>query len=111
MTPRNLNPKLAVRPQVHPHEIERIAADGFRAIVNNRPDGEAPGQPSSEQLEVEAMRHGLAYWYIPVVPGEATEADARAFARALDEADGPVLAFCRTGNRSTQLARMAGITD
>lgn len=109
MTSRMLNPKLAVRPQVRPNEIPQIAADGFRAIVNNRPDGESPDQPSSEQLEAEVRRHGLAYWHIPVVPGEATEADARAFARVIEQTDGPVLAFCRTGNRSTQLAKMAGI--
>lgn len=108
MTLRNLNPKLAVRPQIRPHEIERLAAGGFRAIVNNRPDGEEPGQPSSDQLAAEAIRHGLAYWHIPVVPGQATEADVRAFALALDQADGPVLAFCRTGNRSAKLAEMAG---
>lgn len=110
MTYTKLNPKLAVSPQVHPHEIERIAADGFKAIINNRPDGEAPDQPSSEQIEAQATRHGLACWHIPVVPGEATEADARAFARAVEQADGPVLAFCRTGNRSAQLAKMAGLS-
>jgi sulfide:quinone oxidoreductase len=102
-----LTPQLSVRPQLLPQEVAEVAAAGFRGIINNRPDGEAPDQPSSDQIECEAKRLGLAYWHIPIVPGEATEADARAFARALGEAGGPVLAFCRTGNRSTSLWKMA----
>lgn len=101
-----LSPKLSVRPQLLPHELAEVAAAGFRGIINNRPDGEAPDQPGSEQLQAEAQRHGLAYWHIPVVPGQATEEDARAFAAALDAAQGPVVAFCRTGNRSAGLWKM-----
>jgi sulfide:quinone oxidoreductase len=97
---------VAVRPQIHLQEIADIAAAGFKGIINNRPDGEAPDQPASIELEAEAKRHGLRYWHIPVVPGEATQRDADAFAAALREAGGPVVAFCRTGNRSTSLWNM-----
>jgi uncharacterized protein (TIGR01244 family) len=102
-----LSPNLSVRAQLLPGEVAGVAAAGFRAIINNRPDGEAPDQPGSDQIAAEAKSHGLAYWHIPVVPGEATMKDAQAFARAIAEADGPVLAFCRTGNRSTGLWKMA----
>jgi sulfide:quinone oxidoreductase len=101
-----LSPKLSGGPQLLPHEVAEAAAAGFKGIINNRPDGEAPDQPRSEELEAEAKRHGLAYWHIPVVPGQATEEDARAFAAALDSAHGPVVAFCRTGNRSSGLWKM-----
>lgn len=107
MTITKVNSQLSVRPQVFPHEIGEIAAAGFKGIINNRPDNEAPGQPESAQMETEAKRHGLSYWHIPIVPGRATEADARAFAEALRQADGPVLAFCRTGNRSAGLFKMS----
>ena len=107
MNMTNLNSQLSVRPQVLPHEVAELAAAGFKGIINNRPDNEAPDQPASAQIEAEARRHGLAYWHIPIVPGQATEADARAFAEALRQADGPVLAFCRTGNRSTGLFKMS----
>lgn len=103
MNLNQLSPKCSVSPQIQPDQIEQLAADGFKAIINNRPDGEGPDQPSSDQLEAAARRHGLAYHHIPVVPGEATEADARAFAAAVEEADGPVVAFCRTGNRAAAL--------
>jgi sulfide:quinone oxidoreductase len=106
MNMTELSPTLSVRPQVLPDEVAELAAAGFRGIINNRPDGEAPDQPSSAELEVAAKRHGLAYWHIPVVPGQASEGQARAFAAALREADGPVVAFCRTGNRSTGLWKM-----
>ena len=101
-----LSSQLSVRPQLLPHEVADVAAAGFKGIINNRPDGEAPDQPRSEELEAEAKRQGLYYWHIPVVPGQATEKDARAFAAALEAAGGPVLAFCRTGNRSSGLWKM-----
>lgn len=107
MNPTQLAPNLTVRPQLLPGEVAGLAAAGFRGIINNRPDDEAPDQPSSDEIEAEARRHGLAYWHIPVVPGQATERDARAFAKAVGEAGGPVLAFCRTGIRSTGLWKMA----
>lgn len=109
MSRTTLNSSLTVAPQITARDIEQLAADGFVGIINNRPDGEAPDQPRSEELEVEARRRGLKYWHIPVVPGQATAEDGEAFAAALREAGGPVFAFCRTGNRSTALARMTGI--
>ena len=106
MTLTQLSPNVSVRPQLFPAEVAAVAAAGFKGIINNRPDGEAPDQPSSAEIEAEAKRHGLAYRHIPIVPGQATEEDARAFARAVREAGGPVLAFCRTGNRSAGLWKM-----
>ena len=97
----------AVSPQLRREDVETAAREGFRAIVNNRPDGEAPDQPSAEALEAEARRLGLDYIHIPIVPGEMTEADGRRLKAFLDEVQGPVLAFCRTGNRSANLWKLA----
>lgn len=102
-----LSEQLATAPQVRPEDLRELAASGFVGIINNRPDAEAPDQPSSLELEAEAKRVGLAYWHVPVVPGAMTDEDVRAFAAALDEAGGPVLAFCRTGNRSAALWKAA----
>ena len=98
-----LSEQFATAPQVRPEDLRGIAASGFVAIINNRPDGDVPDQPSSLELEAEAKRVGLDYWHVPVVPGAMTDSDVRAFAAALDQAKGPVLAFCRTGNRSAAL--------
>lgn len=100
-------PNFAVSPQLRPGDLPLAREAGYRAIVNNRPDGEGADQPASEALEREARRLGLGYSYIPVVPGQMSDAQARALAAAVAAAGGPVLAFCRTGNRSTKLWEMA----
>jgi uncharacterized protein (TIGR01244 family) len=85
-------------------DVGEAAAAGIRLIVNNRPDGEEPGQPSSAEIEAAARAAGLDYRHIPVAggfPGEQVEA----MARALDQ--GPLLAFCRSGTRSTFLWALA----
>ncbi len=102
-----LSEKLAAAPQVRPEDLREIAASGFVGVINNRPGAEAPDQPTSLELEAEAKRVGLAYWHVPVVPGAMTDKDVRDFAAAVSEADGPVLAFCRTGNRSAALWKAA----
>ncbi len=98
-----LTPFLSVSPQIAEVDIGILAAQGYRAIVNNRPDGEGPDQPASAALAEAAARHGIAYRHIPVVSGKITDGDVEAFAAALAELKGPVLAFCRTGTRSTSL--------
>lgn len=103
----NNNHKLTTREQVNPGEIAGLAAQGCKTLINNRPDDEGPDQPSSAELQAEAQRHGISYHYIPVVPGQATEADARAFADAVEQSEGPVVAFCRTGMRAAGLQKMA----
>jgi len=76
-------------------------------IVNNRPDGEAPDQPSSAVMEAEARRHKLDYRHIPVSPSGFGEGEVRQLAETLKGARGPVFAFCRSGTRSTNLWRAA----
>jgi sulfide:quinone oxidoreductase len=100
---RQLTDRVSVAPQVQPQELDAVAAAGFRSVINNRPDGEADDQPDSAALAAAAARHGLAYRHIPVVPGQYETATIDAMAQALEEMPAPVLAFCRTGTRSTSL--------
>ena len=102
-----LTPFLAVSPQIAEADLGALAAQGFRAVINNRPDGEAEDQPESAALAAAAGRVGLEYRHVPVVSGKITDDDVAAFAQALDEVKGPVLAFCRTGTRSTTLWALA----
>ena len=85
-------------------DIDEAAALGIRMIVNNRPDGEEPGQPSSARIESAARAAGLAYRHIPIAGSFAPE-QVEAMAQALEQ--GPVLAFCRTGTRSAYLWALA----
>lgn len=102
-----LTPFLSVSPQIAEADLGALAAQGFRAVINNRPDHEAEGQPASAALAAAAERVGLEYQHVPVVSGSITDDDVAAFAAALDEVKGPVLAFCRTGTRSTTLWALA----
>lgn len=102
MQAKSLTPILSVGPQLNIADLA-AAAERFRAIINNRPDGEEPGQPSSAEIQAEAERLGLQYRHIPIAPGQFPDDCVRAFADALTELEGPVFAFCRTGTRSTSL--------
>jgi sulfide:quinone oxidoreductase len=102
-----LTPFLAVSPQIAEADLGALAAQGFQAVINNRPDGEAEDQPESAALAAAAGRVGLEYRRVPVVSGKITDEDVASFAQALDEVKGPVLAFCRTGTRSTTLWALA----
>jgi sulfide:quinone oxidoreductase len=102
-----LTPFLSVSPQIAEADLGALAAQGFRAVISNRPDSEAEDQPTSAALGAAAQRVGLDYRHVPVVSGRITDGDVAAFAQALDELKGPVLAFCRTGTRSTTLWALA----
>lgn len=107
----HLTDRLSVSPQVFPQDLPLLKQSGYRTIVNNRPDGEEPGQPLSAELRRAARELGLGYKYIPIVPGQMTEDDAQALREAIARTDGRVLAFCRTGSRSTKLWEMAKRRD
>jgi uncharacterized protein (TIGR01244 family) len=94
---RTVTPSFSVAPQITVEDLATAKAEGFTRVVNNRPDGEAPGQPTSAAMAAAAGELGLDYHWIPVVGGPTPEqADAQALA-----ADGAkTLAFCRSGTRS-----------
>ncbi len=103
MTPKPLAPDISVTTQVTPAAIAAAKAAGFRAIINNRPDREEPGQPSSAELEAAAKSAGLEYHYIPAVPGQFSDAQIDAFGDAMSGCGKPALAFCKSGMRATSL--------
>jgi len=102
-----LTPAFGVAPQLNVDDIAELAAQGWRSLVCNRPDGEAADQPASAELARAAAAHGLAWRYVPIVSGQWRDADVAAFAEALRILPAPVLAFCRSGTRSIHLWAMA----
>ena len=99
-----LDPATFVSGQITPAEVAEAAAAGVKTIINNRPDGEEPGQPTSADIAAAAKAAGLAYHHIPVSRG-FSHTEVEAMAEALE--NGPVLAFCRSGTRSTYLWALA----
>ena len=83
LQPRRLTDALSVAPQIEPDDVAAAAAQGYRSLINNRPDGEAGDQPASAAIEAAARQAGLAYRYLPVISGQVQDAQAQAFAAAL----------------------------
>ena len=96
---RRVTETFAVAAQIAVADVALAKAEGFVKLINNRPDGEAPGQPTSAEMEKAAGEAGLDYVFIPVV-GRPTAEQAQAVTQAADAASGPVLAYCRSGTRS-----------
>lgn len=98
-----LTDDIAVAPQLSIEDLDAIKAAGFKAVINNRPDDEGPDQPPQASIAARAAELGLAYRFVPVVSGHFAPEDVAAFREALDDLDGPVVAFCRSGTRSSVL--------
>ena len=98
---RRLDDRTSVSGQLRPEEIAGLAERrGIAMVVNNRPDGEEPGQPLAADIEVAAEAAGMSYRHVPIIRGIGP-ADVAAMRDALHAAgDGQTLAFCRSGNRS-----------
>ena len=104
---RPLDETIAVAAQIAPADLPAIRAAGFVAIVNNRPDGEEPDQPTGAEIRAAAEAAGLAYTAVPVTQAGFSYPQLDAMAAALAAADGPVLAYCRSGTRSCNLWALA----
>ncbi len=104
---RWLDETIAVSPQVAPEALADVAAQGVVMLINNRPDGEDHGQPTSAEMEAAARAAGLDYRHIPVSHGGLSQVQVDAMAEALAEAQGPVLGYCRAGVRSAFLWALA----
>jgi sulfide:quinone oxidoreductase len=100
---KTITDAITVSPQICPDDLTAIKEAGYRAIICNRPDGEASDQPTFEEIEAAAEKVGLEARYLPIVAGKVSDADAEDFGTALTELPGPVLAYCRTGTRSATL--------
>ncbi|WP_374649169.1 TIGR01244 family sulfur transferase [Rhizorhabdus sp.] len=98
---RKIDDSISVAPQISVEDVAAAAAQGFRMVVNNRPEQEEPGQPSGDEIREAARAAGLAYVAIPITHGGFSLNQVEAMRDALAKAGGPVLAFCRSGTRST----------
>jgi uncharacterized protein (TIGR01244 family) len=100
---REISEDYSVSGQIQPADVAAIKAAGFKSIICNRPDDEQPGQPSADSVKAAVEAAGLAFRYIPVISGQITAEDVEDQAEALDELEGPVFAYCRSGARCTNL--------
>ena len=104
---RRLNENVLVSPQLELEDIAAAAAAGVAMIVNNRPDGEDPYAPQGDAIEAAATAAGINYIAIPIGHSGFSEPQVDAMIAALEQAEGPILAYCRSGTRSTLLWALA----
>jgi uncharacterized protein (TIGR01244 family) len=96
---RRVTDRVSVSPQIAVTDLAEAARQGFRLVINNRPDGEEPGQLSSGEMAAAASAAGLDYAHVPV-RGGPTQEQVETQARLIAQANGPTLAYCRSGTRS-----------
>ncbi|MGH6786549.1 MAG: TIGR01244 family sulfur transferase [Novosphingobium sp.] len=104
---RQLSETVFASPQIGLAEIAAAKAQGIALIVNNRPEDESEDQVPGAEIAAAAEAAGIAYRAIPVGHAGFSEPQVAAMAEALAEAQGPVLAYCRSGTRSTLLWALA----
>lgn len=100
---RQITDDYSVSGQITPDEVAAIKAAGFKSVICNRPDDEQAGQPTADSVKAAVEAAGLGFRYIPVISGQMTGDNVADMADALDEMDGPVFAYCRSGTRCTNL--------
>ncbi len=96
--------------QIGVDDIGQLAAQGFKTIITLRPDNEGgPEQPSSTEIAAACKSHGLLHHYIPVIPGNITPENVTAFEQACAASMKPILAYCKTGGRATNITKMSSL--
>jgi uncharacterized protein (TIGR01244 family) len=106
---RKLTDDVYASPQIGLDEVEQARSLGVRLIVNNRPEGESDDQLAGAEIATAAAAAGIDYVAIPVTHAGFAEHQVTAMADALAAAQGPVLAYCRSGTRSTLLWALAQV--
>lgn len=108
---RQLDDNTFVSGQLTPEQVAELKEHGVTMLVNNRPDNEDPGQPLSSDMEAAAKAAGMEYRHVPIRYGMGPS-DVEAMREALHATgDGKMLAFCRSGNRSTLAWALARAED
>lgn len=98
-----LSSAFSVSPQISEAAVERAARDGFRLVIDCRPDDEELGQPNFRDVAEWAAKHGLSAKHVPVTPSNIDDASVADFAGALATAGGPALGYCKSGRRASAL--------
>lgn len=99
MTISRLSDEYTVSPQIVADDVAALAADGFVTVICNRPDQEDPGQPSAAEVAAACKEAGLAFHHIPFAGMPIPKNAILEHRQAIDSSDGPVFAYCRSGQR------------
>ena len=97
---QKINDGYAVSAQIQPEDVAVLADAGFAAVICNRPDGEEPGQPTAAMINDACQEAGIAFHHVPVTGSYLTAESVLLHKSIIESANGPVLGYCRSGQRS-----------
>ena len=98
---RKITDRYFVSPQIAPEDAEAIKAAGITRVICNRPDIEVPSDFQADAVGDAMRAAGLEFEVLPLTHQTMTPENI-ARQRAMSEsAEGPVLAYCASGTRST----------
>lgn len=106
---KRVNQDFYVAGQITADDIAKIADQGIKTLICNRPDGEGTDQPNVIEIEEAAQRHGLNVIYQPVTSGKITDQQVAEFKQLYQNTQKPVLAYCRSGMRAISLWALAEV--
>jgi uncharacterized protein (TIGR01244 family) len=102
------NPEFSTTGQISPEQVKEVATLGFKSVIDNRPDFEGGHeQPLHADIEKLVIASGMQFAYLPVISGAITPDQIHQMAELIDSLPKPILAFCRSGARSTNLYHLA----
>ncbi len=104
---RTLSDSVLASPQISLEDIAAAKQEGVTLVVNNRPDGEEPSAPQSEAIAAACEAEGIGYLGIPIGHSGFSEVQVEQMVQALEANEGKILAYCRSGTRSTLLWSLA----
>lgn len=109
MSIRSIDQNFHVTGQLSPSHLQQVAEAGYRTVVCMRPDNEGFEQPRFEDMEKAGSALGIEFIHIPVIPGQVSLDQARKLKDVLFAKDGPVLAYCASGQRCAAVYQMTGL--
>jgi uncharacterized protein (TIGR01244 family) len=98
---------IKVREQVTLDDVARLGGEGYRTVIDLRPDGEVAGQPASTAVGEVARSAGMSFAYIPTPHGTIPDETVAEFSRVLADAPRPVMLYCRSGKRAARVWALA----
>lgn len=105
----SLCPEFTACGQISVADVAVLARQGFKSIINNRPDGEGgPSQPRSAEIEAAAKAHGMRYVHVPASSPMLSAAQVEAYRQACADLPHPVVAFCKSGGRASAFFQACG---
>lgn len=90
-----------------PEQLAGLRSQGFRTVIDLRPDGEVGGQPSSSEMAKAAQASGLSFSYVPIPHGDIPPASVNQLASLLATSERPVLLYCHSGRRAARTWALA----